>query len=467
MKIVIDTYRLIGLFILLLGSQFAHSQNDSTLRFPIKDKRSQNPGYTSPYQLKDPSNLTTKVVYDPQTGKYIVTRYLGGQPMGFPMYYTPEEYQEYKLKQETRKNWNEKSSNNISMFERQSVIPKLALPPVLGGIFGGNFIDIRPNGSAELKFGYQGLRQDNPNLTFAQRKTGNFDFDMNLQLNIQAQIGERLKFNANQNTQSIFQFENRIKFDFNGQEDDIVKSVEVGNVGLPLRGTLIQGSQTLFGVKSQLQFGRLKVTGVVSNQQGNSQNITVQNGAQVTNFSLAADEYDANRHFFLNQSFRANFDRALSKLPIIQSPYRITRIEVWVVRRPVDNDPEIRDVLAFADLAENDSNFIANQTYKGGVIGPVPSNYANTLYQDLLVDSNIRLTNNSLNALRTRYPSLQNSVDFEQITLKKLNPNEYTFHPQLGFVSLNSALNNDQVLAVAYEYTYNGDVYAVLFHDVR
>jgi len=455
------TYRFWGFIFLFLGLSKTYSQNDSTLRFPIKDQRNKTLNSPNPFQLKDPTNLTTKVVFDPKSGKYIVTRYLGGQPMGFPMYYTPEEYQDFRLKQESRKNWNEKSSNNISNFERQSVIPKLALPPVLGGIFGGNFIDIRPNGSAELKFGYQGLRQDNPNLTFAQRRTGNFDFDMNLQLNIQAQIGERLKFNANQNTQSIFQFENRIKFDFNGQEDDIVKSVEVGNVGLPLRGTLIQGSQTLFGVKSQLQFGRLKVTGVVSNQQGNSQNITVQNGAQVTNFSLAADEYDANRHFFLNQSFRANFDQALSKLPIIQSPYRITRIEVWVVRRPVDNDPEIRDVLAFADLAENDSNYIANQAFKGGVIGPVPSNYANTLYQDLLVDSNIRLTNNSLNALRTRYPSLQNSVDFEQITLKKLNPNEYTFHPQLGFVSLNSALNNDQVLAVAYEYTYNGEVYRV------
>jgi cell surface protein SprA len=455
------TYRLFLFWILVLAGNFAVAQNDSTLKYPIKDTRNKVPGYQNPYSLKDPSSMTTKVTFDPATGKYVVTRYIGNTPIGFPMYFNPEEYQQYKLDQETRKNWSDKSTNNISQFERQSIIPKLALPPVLGGVFGGNFIDIRPNGSAELKFAYQGLRQDNPNLTFAQRKTGNFDFDMNLQLSIQAQIGDKLKFNANQNTQSVFQFENRIKFDFNGKEDDIVKSFEVGNVGLPLRGTLIQGSQTLFGVKSQLQFGRLKVTGVVSNQQGNSQNITVQNGAQVTNFSMAGDEYDANRHFFLNQSFRANFDKALSKLPIIQSPYRITRIEVWVVRRPVDNDPEIRDVLAFADLAENDSTYIANSSYKNSASGANPSNYANGLYQDLLSDTNIRLTNNSLNALRNKFPTLQNSVDFEQITLKKLGPNDFTYHPQLGFISLNQALNNDQVLAVAYEYTYNGQVYRV------
>lgn len=460
------TYRyFLTVFGWLLAASLSFAQTDSTnLKFPIRENR--NPGTPghNPYQLKDPANVTTKVVYDPATGKYKAQRYLNGNPIGTPFFMTAEEYLAYREKEDKQKSWKERSTANISQFERQSIIPKLALPPLLGGVFGGNYIDIRPNGSAELRFAYQGLRQDNPNLTFAQRRTGNFDFNMNLQMNVQAQIGERLKFSANQNTQSVFQFENKIKFDFAGKEDDIVKLVEVGNVNLPLRGTLIQGSNTLFGVKTQLQFGRLKVTGVISNQQGNSQNLTIQNGAQVTNFNIAGDEYDANRHYFLSHAFRDNFNLALSDLPTIKSPYRITRLEVWVVRRPIDNDPEIRDALAMADLGESDSSHIANTTIKPTInvnFAKAPDNDANSVYSVLTSDSNIRKTNTSITALKRVAPYFENTLDFEQITLKKLSVNEYTFNPILGYISLNQSLNNDQVLAVAYEYTYNGEVHRV------
>ena len=44
---------------------------------------------------------------------------------------------------------------------------------------------------------------------------------------------------------------------------------------------------------------------------------------------------------------------------------------------------------------------------------------------------------------------------------RKLASSEYTLNSQLGYISLKSKLNADEMIAVAYEYTYNGQVYQV------
>ncbi len=57
---------------------------------------------------------------------------------------------------------------------------------------------------------------------------------------------------------------------------------------------------------------------------------------------------------------------------------------------------------------------------------------------------------------------LANGTDYEKITsARKLSPTEYTVHPQLGYITLTRKLQNDEALAVAYEYTYNGRPYKV------
>ncbi|MDP4854441.1 MAG: cell surface protein SprA, partial [Schleiferiaceae bacterium] len=54
------------------------------------------------------------------------------------------------------------------------------------------------------------------------------------------------------------------------------------------------------------------------------------------------------------------------------------------------------------------------------------------------------------------------NIEYAQLTnARMLQPNEYSVHPQLGYISLNTSLNQDEVIAVAYQYTVNGRTYQV------
>ncbi|KAA0805431.1 hypothetical protein, partial [Staphylococcus aureus] len=57
--------------------------------------------------------------------------------------------------------------------------------------------------------------------------------------------------------------------------------------------------------------------------------------------------------------------------------------------------------------------------------------------------------------------SLLKNLDYERVRARKLTASEYTFNAQLGYLNLNTALLPDQVLAVSYEYLYNGKSYTV------
>ena len=283
-----------------------------------------------------------------------------------------------------------------------------------------------------------------------QRKITQFDFDENIQLNVLAKVGDKIEFNLNYNTESNFEFDNKMKLKYEGKEDDIIQLLEFGDVTLPLNSSLITGSQSLFGLKTQLKFGKLLVTAVVSEQDAETQTITVSGGAQTTDFNFKADEYEENRHFFIGQFFRDHYNDYLKTLPLVGSPIVITKIEVWrttVGAATTDN----RNIIAFTDLGEiNPQSSLF--TYAGG---GYPDNGINTL--PLMVDTSlIRDISSVSNNLRGL--GLTSGVDYEKIeNARLLTSSEYTVNTKLGFISLNSALSSDQVLAVAFQYTVIGD----------
>ena len=190
-------------------------------------------------------------------------------------------------------------------------------------IFGGNTIDIKPRGSAEVIFGLNISKTENPRIPVDQRKITTFNFDQRIQLNLIGSIGDKLKISTNYNTQATFDFENQVKLDYTGYEDEIIQKIEAGNVSLPLRGTLIQGSQSLFGLKTELRFGRLTATAIFSQEKGQRRNVQTQGGAQTTNFDIKADEYEANRHYFLSYAFRERYEAAMRTLPTVNSGVQI------------------------------------------------------------------------------------------------------------------------------------------------
>lgn len=420
-----------------------NAQTDSTSKF-VGEKTKNN------LDFKDPPNIKTYYKYDVKTGNYLEILTIGGKPVGSPKVLSLSEYLKAKERQD-RNAYYRKKSNADKYVKGGGIIPKIAVTPeIFDKVFGGGIIDIKPTGSAEVTFGGRFNKVENPTYAIRQQRNGQFDFGMKMQLNVTGQIGDRLKLNWNYDTEATFEFENQMKLNWGGGEDDIIKNIELGNVSLPLNGSLIQGGRNLFGIKTQLQFGKLKVAVIATQDKGETKETEVTGGAQVTNYDIQAHNYDVNRHYFLSHYFADNYDNALSRIPIITSSIQINYVEVWVTNRnnAVGNS---RNIMGFMDLGENESN-----AYRPWVLGnsnQFPDNSHTNLYSDFIQGQNFCNPTDSRLELGTDYECLSNA--------RKLNANEFTFHPTLGYLSLNQSLNNDEVLMVAYEYTANGANYQV------
>ncbi len=439
------------------------------LVYPITDPNAPGAGSSGLVNLGDPANIQNDVIYDPVTGQYIVNSSVGGSfDYRPPMSLSLEEYLNYDMEQSMQTFWLNKVEEE-SESAKKRMIPALKVRgKVFDRIFGGNTIDIKPRGSAEIIFGLNVSRTDNPRIPIQQRRITTFNFDQRIQLNLVGNIGEKLKITTNYNTQATFDFENQVKLDYTGYEDEIIQKIEAGNVSLPLRGTLIQGSQSLFGIKTQLKFGRLTATGIFSQEKGQRRNVQTQGGAQTTNFDIKTDEYEANKHYFLSYAFREQYEAALRTLPTVNSGVMITRVEVWVTNLRQDFNQN-RNVVAFTDLGEDasqasrDAGRVSNDMPPGLLIdnpGTAADNAANNLYGAVSSNAGIRSFVNASGALQAL--GLLPARHFEKLeSARLLNQNEYTLNMRLGFITLNQQLNNDEVLAVAYQYTLDGQTFQV------
>ncbi|UYZ57809.1 T9SS outer membrane translocon Sov/SprA [Hymenobacter latericus] len=335
------------------------------------------------------------------------------------------------------------------------LIPKIALAPGLGRIFGGEFIDIRPNGAATISLGWRQNFNDNPALTLRQRRNGDFNFQQNFNLNLTGQIGDKLRLLFNYDTRAAFDFENQIKADFTGYDTDIIRKVEMGNVSLPLNNSLVQGGQNMFGIKTQLQFGKLSVTGVAAQLRGTADEVRVQNGAQSRNFEIKASQYEANRHFFLSHFFRERYDAVLRNLPTVQSGVEIRRLEVYITN---DNrtTETLRNVVALQDVAEPRRLYRGNLAKPGRELAPAGNDVNQVLELARRGPRDVQQIDGYLQS-----QNLTKTVDYELVRARKLDPREYTFNSQLGYLSLNTPLLPEQVLAISCEYLFNGRAYQI------
>jgi len=419
--------------------------------------------------LKTPPNIRTDVEYDPVTGEYIFTEKVGDLNFRLPKTMTRKEFQKYDFDQSVQNYW--RNQTRIKGIENKGgLIPRLTVGgETFSKIFGSNTIDIRPQGFVEVSFGYQMNATENPSIPARLRKVPTFDFNQKIQMNVTGKIGDRMEMRVNYNTEATFDYENKMNLGYTGDEDQIVKKIEAGNVSLPLNGSLITGGSNLFGVKTELQFGKMNVTTIFSQNKGETHVVESEGGAQKKTFEILGSDYDANRHFFLAQYFRDSYNQALENLPIVRSSITINKIEVWVTNKS-SNFKEARNILAFMDLGEHDPNIfnkIGAFVETPGLQYPesvYPFNAANGLYQQMITTyGGIRQSDNINKTLSPLVASRFNGgQDFEKIEQARLlSESEYSINLNLGYISLRSALNTDEVLAVAFNYTANGTTYQV------
>jgi len=414
----------------------------------------------SPLYMKDPANVVSTIIYDPVSGNYILKKTIGSMNYRRPIVMTKEQYEQYKLESSVRDYWMER--NNTENLSDDARVRRKVFGGVFDKIFGSDKITIIPQGSAELTLGISTVEIENPTLPENLRKTTNFNFDEKIQMNVSGSIGEKLKMEINYNTEATFDFENEMKLEYAGDEDEIIKKIEAGNVSMPLSNTLITGGQSLFGLKTKLQFGKLAVTSVFSQQKGESSVVNLEKGAQKNDFEISAGKYEANRHYFLSKYFRDSYDKSLRNLPIINSGVNITKLEVWITNKTA-NFQEARNIVAFVDLGESSDNISNSTLFQQTGSGKYPYNELNNLYSQVETTlSGIRDINKVTKTLSALGPDFFASVDYEKLeNARKLSPRDYILNTKLGYISLNSSLNADEVLSVAYEYTFRGEVFQV------
>jgi cell surface protein SprA len=419
----------------------------------------------SPLFLKDPNQMKLDVEIDTAMN-YTIYEKIGDLNYRPTSSMTFQEFKQHQDRQILKNYWQgrSKAQDGESPVSGRGLIPKIFISPVLDRIFGGSYVELVPRGFVTLDFGGSFQKINNPALPIRQQRNGGFEFEQQINMSVVGKVGEKLQVTANFDNNNSFDFQNNMKVEYTGFKEDILQKLEIGNVSLPLNNTLIQGAQNLFGIKAKLQFGKLDVTAIATTQRGKTSSIDVGGsgpggGGQGRPFEIIASNYDDNRHFFLGQFFRDNYEEWLSGLPQIYSGVIINRVEVYVLNRTTDTQT-LRNVVGLMDLGEGDR--VYNPNVQGRVPGSPTNNAANDLQSLLLYSPAQRNPDGINNALETGPYAMQNGLDFEKITgARKLNPSEFTFHPQLGYLTLSRKLQNDEALAVAFEYLHNGTRYVV------
>lgn len=413
------------------------------------------------YDMKRPDNMQQTVEYNDSLNRYIIGYKIGGTYVNAPIMMTPQEYMKWSEKRSFADYYRAKNQEILQKQGKEKfdfTDMHFDLGPA-EKIFGPGGVRIKTQGTAELKFGATLNNIDNPSLPIRNRKTTTMNFDEKINLSVNGKVGDKVNMNLNYNTDATFDYDAQdMKLRYEGKEDEIIKLVEGGNITFPSNNSLVQGASSLFGIRTDLQFGKLKLQTVVSQKKSSSKSVSSRGGVQLTPFEIDAANYEENRHFFMAQHFRNRYDAAMRTLPNMTTGVTINRVEVWVTNKS-GTTTNTRNIIALTDLGENSG--ISRPDLWGAGGGTVPANAANSEYATVSALGGVRDIDQASTTLEGI--GLVGGNDFEKVaSARLLNSSEYTINQALGYISLrNLSLQTDQVLAIAYEYTYGGVTYQV------
>lgn len=415
--------------------------------------------YQSPLDLQRPDNMKYDVVYNDTLNRFVIGNRMGNTWLSAPIMLTPEEYNSWTEMNE-RSAFFRKKNDEIYQAKGKEKFDFSDMHFDLGPaekIFGPGGIRVRTQGSAELKLGMNKKSIDNPSLPIRNRKTTMMNFDEKINLNVNGKVGDKVNMNLNYNTDATLDYDaQNMKLKYDGKEDEIIKLVEAGNVSFPSNSSLIKGASSLFGVRTDMQFGKLKLQMVASQKKSASKSVSSRGGVQLTPFEINVADYEENRHFFLSRYFRNHYDEWMQKLPNLVTGITINRVEIWVTNKS-GTTANTRNIVALTDLGETSK--ISNPMWTA--TGQVPSNSANNEYQAMTTQY-VAARDIDQAAATLEGAGLVGGADFEKLeSARLLNSSEYSVNTALGYVSLKTGIQTDQVLAVAYEYTSGGVTYQV------
>jgi cell surface protein SprA len=322
-------------------------------------------------------------------------------------------------------------------------------------LFGPPTVSLQVSGNIDIRAALQLEENKNPNVALGAARQTAPNFDQQVQLNLSGMIGDKLTISADWNTQRPFEFENQLKLTYRGYEDDIVQSIEAGNVSLALPTSLIGSSQALFGVKTKFQLAGFSLTAIASQQRGRSDVLSVQSGAQETTVQLQAWEYDFQKHFFISNYFASRWDRSFSTTQpntIVQPDpqgRQITRVEVW---RAIDgaaaNIPGRRTAIALLNYGDEPFD---REKIETGFAPPQDRYYDVAAAESAALLNRFRVDTTDISGLIP-----QGSINFVGDFVLMQEGQDYVLDKTLGYISFRANIAEGDVIAVSYQLTGAG-----------
>ncbi len=377
-----------------------------------------------PLYLPDPLIVKYRDQLDSTRWVYRLRQVIGENDLRFAVEIPFEEYTELRLRKNVRGYWEniaqayvlqgEKKTGLSELFGKVTNIEIPVPKNPLFSIFGPNRILLNINGAVDIHAAFRNTKSDLYSASPLGQSRSEPDFNQEVLVNVKGEIGDKLKIDADWNTQRTFEYENQLKVRYQGYEDEIVQTVEAGNVSLATSSSFISSSQALFGLKAGFQFGPLKLTAVATQKKGQIKELSVSGGARSTPFEKRAADYSRD-HYFVDTSYISLYEDIYYRIPAIPVPAKQIRdMEVWVSRVGISLDlTKEREVVAIMD--------------------------------DALV---VQLAQDSLARLQD-YGQEPDSV--ETGTFVRLDAGtDYTYNADAGILTMNKSIQPDQAIAVAY-----------------
>jgi len=372
-------------------------RRDSTARIEqFKYKRKDTPTLSlynskAPKLFAQPSpTIKRRVVEIDSTGEFVeIKEKVGDQVTKIILRIPLQEYVELRLKTRQEELWDElaykyelkDAKRGLGDLIRDITDFEIPLPSVgVLSIFGPPKISLRIGGAVDIHGAWRNETTEGITASRLGNTRNEPDFKQTVQINVNGTIGDKLAISADWNTERTFEYENQLKIKYTGYEDEIVQSVEAGNVSLQT-SPLVGGSEALFGIKATFKMGPLTLTTLASQKKGEIKEKTVSGGTTTQDFTIHAYDYSRN-HYFIDSVYADTTNKQDLNLfnkyygnatPLINRQYFIKKIEVWKSINQTISNPTERNATALIDLEPRTkdsiyANDIRNSEVKKGEI---------------------------------------------------------------------------------------------------
>lgn len=383
----------------------------------------------SPLFLQPSATYRTRTIDIDSTGQYVIIKEsIYGIQSKILLKIPIDEYINLKLKSNQVNEWEKlvgkyevkSSTKELGQLIKNITNFEIPLPSVgVLSIFGPPKIGLKIGGAVDIQGSFKTETTQGVAISQLGNTRSTPNFKQQVQINVKGTIGDKLNINADWNTERTFQYENQLKIKYTGYEDEIIQSIEAGNVSLQT-SPLVGGSAALFGIKARFKFGPFSLVTIASQKKGKIKTVNVSSGSKSSEFKLRAYDYSQN-HYFIDTLYASQnpdlnlfFNYYGKPTPGVNPLYRVTKIEVWrsVTGLAVDRSKE-RNANAYINLP----SITAGQRYS--------------------------------NDLRREIAAVPGQIETGRFLL--LTPDiDYVIHRATGYITFNTQIQKNDIIAVAY-----------------